>query len=257
MNYTFLRRGDRLPSAGVLQKLLNREGATLGADGIFGGHTESAVRAFQQSHHLIADGIVGQNTWPQVATGARLSIVDCIDVFDPSLMELEATDIERAGGQPILIGGACNGVEQIVTQVMMSASPGSVFLLRFHGHGAPGVAGISFGHGDIGYGERADIDLSNFHELQPVLARLGAAFGPYGNIQFMHCSTGGGANGRQLMKLIADATGVPVTAALQTQYGGGVATFKYEGPTFTAFPGGATLATWCASRPDFVPACFA
>ena len=67
----------------------------------------------------------------------------------------------------------------------------------------------------------------------------------------MHCSTGRGPNGRRLLQQIADGVGVPVTAALTDQLGGGVNTFKFEGPTFTAFPGGANLRSWCDSRPNF------
>jgi peptidoglycan hydrolase-like protein with peptidoglycan-binding domain len=44
-------------------------------DAIFGPITEAAVRAFQQSHGLQVDGIVGDQTWPrlivQVAEGSR------------------------------------------------------------------------------------------------------------------------------------------------------------------------------------------
>jgi hypothetical protein len=250
MNYTDLRRGDKLPSVGVLQKLLNRTGASLVPDGEFGQKTETAVRVFQRAHRLNPDGIVGKDTWPRLATGSNLRIVDCIDVFDPSLFNLEAQDVGKAGGNPILIGGMCNGVEAVVSAIV-SASAGGVFLLRFHGHGAPGVAGVSFGQGAIGWGERADIDLSNFATLRPALARLRSIFGPYGNVQFMHCSTGSGPNGRRLLQSIADTLGVPATAALQTQYGGGVATFKYEGPTYTALTGGAVLRGWCRALPDF------
>jgi hypothetical protein len=251
MNYTFLRRGDQLPAVGVLQKLLNRGEAKLVADGIFGPHTEAAVREFQRVRHMGVDGIVGKDTWPRVSAGANLRILDCIDVFDPSLLQLEATDIKRAGGNPMLIGGACNGVAEAVNLILRAAGAGTVFLLRFHGHGAPGVAGVSFGQGEIGWGERADIDVANFNTLQPTLARLRPIFSDYGNVQFMHCETGSGTKGRRLLQLIANTLGVPATAALHIQYGGGLDTFKFEGPTFTALPGGGSLGTWCRSLPDF------
>ena len=37
-----------------------------GADGMFGPHTERAIRAFQQTRLLFADGIVGDNTWTEI-----------------------------------------------------------------------------------------------------------------------------------------------------------------------------------------------
>lgn len=42
MNHPYLRQGDRLPAVGVLQKLLNRAGALLQADGIFGLRTKGS-----------------------------------------------------------------------------------------------------------------------------------------------------------------------------------------------------------------------
>ena len=52
MNYTDLREGDRLPMVGVLQHLLNRTGASLVADGVFGARTLAAVKAFQRPRGL-------------------------------------------------------------------------------------------------------------------------------------------------------------------------------------------------------------
>jgi hypothetical protein len=250
-NYTLLRRGDNLPAVGVLQKLLNRGGAGLVVDGDFGSRTQTAVTNFQRPRGLNPDGAVGQNTWPRVSANANLPIMDCIDIFDPSLSNLERRDIIAAGGNPILLGGMSNGVEQAV-QLIVNHAPGNVFLLRFHGHGAPGVAGFSFGQGGAGFGHRADVDPQNLAIMLPILGRLRQIFGPYGCIQFMHCSTGAGANGRNVLTRIANATGVPVSAGVQTQLGGGTSTFKFEGPTVTAIPGGGTLQSWAASRPDFV-----
>jgi hypothetical protein len=251
MNYAYLKSGDRIPAVGVLQKLLNRTGENLVSDGVFGSKTKAAVQKFQRARGLGADGIVGKNTWPRVAANANLSIVDCIDVFDQNLLNMEARDIRRAGGNPILIGGMSNGIEQAVNDIVR-ASGNNVFLLRFHGHGASGVAGISDGHGlNDGIDHRSSIDNANVARLVPILTRLARIFGPYGNVQFMHCSTGRGASGRSLLQNIANAIGVPVTAAVRDQLGGGVATFKFEGATYTAFPRGANLRSWSTGRQNF------
>ncbi|WP_162267458.1 peptidoglycan-binding domain-containing protein, partial [Clostridium botulinum] len=34
-----------------------------GADGVFGDSTVTAIKAFQRDCHLVADGIVGKETW--------------------------------------------------------------------------------------------------------------------------------------------------------------------------------------------------
>lgn len=254
MTYPLLRQGDTLPAVGVLQKLLNRTGARLVSDGIFGQRTKAAIVEFQRPRSLSSDGVVGQNTWPRLAAGTNnLAILDCIDVFDPDLLSLEASDIRRVGGNPLLIGGMSNGVEQAIMDISRAASAGSVFLLRFHGHGAPGVAGISDGQGEIAGEHLSSIHTGNLARLRQIVSRLRPIFGPYGCVQFMHCSTGRGPNGRRLLSTIANELGVPVTAGVINQLGGGLATFRFEGPTFTAVSGGGSLREWCSRLPDFAP----
>lgn len=250
MSYVYLRPGDRLPAVGVLQQLLNRGGARLRVDGVFGARTRAAVEAFQRQRGLGVDGIVGEQTWPRISAGAGLGIVDCVDVFDPDLMRQEVHDIRRVGGNPIVIGGMSNGVEQAVMDISRAAPLGSLFLLRFHGHGAPGNAGISDGQGLVPGEHRTSIHTGNLAQVLPLVGRLRFLFGPFGCVQFMHCSTGQGPAGRQLLRSIVNELGVPATAGTVTQYGGGVATFRFEGPTFTAVPGGKTLETWCARLPS-------
>jgi hypothetical protein len=252
MSYPYLQQGDLLPAVGVLQKLLNRTGAGLTPDGDFGPATKAAVQSFQRPRRLGMDGKVGQITWPRIVAGERgLRVVDCVDIFDPSLMSLEATDIRQAGGNPVVLGGMSNGVEQAIAQILGAVPAGSVFLLRFHGHGASGVAGVSDGQGGINGEHFSSIHTGNIAALRPILARLRRIFSPYGCVQFMHCSTGRGAAGRQLLSAIARELGVPVSAAVVDQFGGGLTTFRYEGRAHTALPTGGSLRDWCARLPDF------
>jgi GH25 family lysozyme M1 (1,4-beta-N-acetylmuramidase) len=45
------------------QKLLDKHGAHIHADGDFGQHTKDAVKTFQRAEHLPTDGVVGKRTW--------------------------------------------------------------------------------------------------------------------------------------------------------------------------------------------------
>ncbi|MBD0711030.1 MULTISPECIES: penicillin-insensitive murein endopeptidase [unclassified Streptomyces] len=56
-------KGNRGSDVVALQYLLDGQGAQLTADGVFGAGTDTAVRSFQSSHGLGADGIVGPQTW--------------------------------------------------------------------------------------------------------------------------------------------------------------------------------------------------
>ena len=59
-----LKRGAKGNITKLLQeKLVSLGYNTNGVDGIFGVGTEKAVISFQKSNGLVADGIVGQNTW--------------------------------------------------------------------------------------------------------------------------------------------------------------------------------------------------
>ena len=58
-----LRKGSKGKEVKTLQRLLNAFGSNLAVDGDFGSKTDSALRTYQKSNNLEADGICGQNSW--------------------------------------------------------------------------------------------------------------------------------------------------------------------------------------------------
>ena len=80
--YPTVRRGSRSTYVLILQDALNALGYTnRPLDGIFGGGTENAVRAFQRAVSLTADGICGCNTWKKL-TAASVGIGRTRTVID-------------------------------------------------------------------------------------------------------------------------------------------------------------------------------
>ena len=61
-----LRRGSNSDAVGELQQLLRKKGFGLAIDNDFGAATELAVKQFQASAKLTADGIVGAETWAKL-----------------------------------------------------------------------------------------------------------------------------------------------------------------------------------------------
>ena len=80
--YPVVRRGSISTYVLIAQDDLNTLGyRTGGLDGIFGARTEEAVRNYQRSRGLTADGIVGCNTWRSlqedvVGTGRTSTTLD-------------------------------------------------------------------------------------------------------------------------------------------------------------------------------------
>jgi peptidoglycan hydrolase-like protein with peptidoglycan-binding domain len=64
-----LRYGSTGESVKTLQQQLNSSGYSLTADGAFGSNTLAAVKSFQSSKGLTADGIVGPLTWSSLGSG--------------------------------------------------------------------------------------------------------------------------------------------------------------------------------------------
>ncbi|MDQ3569225.1 MAG: peptidoglycan-binding protein [Actinomycetota bacterium] len=73
----------------IIQHLLNFHGGNVNVDGVFGPHTDAAVRDFERSQNLTIDGIVGNVTWEslvvQVASGNHGDAVKAVQSAFPQL----------------------------------------------------------------------------------------------------------------------------------------------------------------------------
>jgi len=74
-----VKRGSTGPAVRAVQDQINfrngKNGHTLTVDGVYGGKTQAAVRAFQRAmaaevHGFVVDGIVGVQTWQALVTEA-------------------------------------------------------------------------------------------------------------------------------------------------------------------------------------------
>lgn len=62
-----LKKGDKGEGVKELQLLLKAKGFSCGStDGVFGERTELAVKAFQNTHKIEVDAVVGQVTWSKL-----------------------------------------------------------------------------------------------------------------------------------------------------------------------------------------------
>jgi len=108
---TTLRHGDRSQAVLMLQKNLNRNGASLVPDGHYGDATEAAVRAYQVKVGLVADGIAGTKTQTSLAGSdcAQLlrnsDLVAAAERLDVPLASIYAVNEVESKGKGFLDNG--------------------------------------------------------------------------------------------------------------------------------------------------------
>jgi hypothetical protein len=83
-----------------------------------------------------------------LSAGTPYCLIGANDIYDPR-HDWVTPDSVR-GRHWIATGGMSNGVAQVVNDVMRQAhETGSIALLRFYGHGAPGLTGVTGGTGGM------------------------------------------------------------------------------------------------------------
>ena len=108
-----LRRGDRGREVVDLQTRLQALGfdlASRGIDGVFREGTERAVRAFQQSLGLLADGLVGPITWREVVEAGYRPGVRLLYLRQPPFRGADVVELQRMLDDLGFDPGAVNGL---------------------------------------------------------------------------------------------------------------------------------------------------
>ena len=108
-----LRRGDRGREVVDLQTKLQALGFDLGnrgIDGVFGPVTEKAVRAFQQSTSVLADGEVGWPTWDEIVEAGYRPGRRMIYLRQPPFRGADVMELQRMLNDLGFDPGAVNGL---------------------------------------------------------------------------------------------------------------------------------------------------
>lgn len=280
---------DTGPCVVALQILLNRHwrATRVLVDGIFGPLTESAVKEFQRQKGLEPVGIFDWRAWEQLAARDGYNIISANDIYDPLHQAYAPPELQRSGY--IATGGMSGGVLQIINDIRQSASrQGSIVLLRFHGHGRPGLMGVSGGSGSMrdsqgepiyrdvsgqelprsqrptnrwgqlvmGDHERDQTTISNetFQAIEQQLRTLRSYFTSFGSIELHGCKVGRGPAGRRLLTSIASTLNLPASAGIGQQTFGLRTALRFEGRVETVYPSGRSLRSWARQAAQSTPA---
>jgi hypothetical protein len=248
------------PRAVALQMLLNRRrprGMVLKVDGHYGPRTAESVQAFREEAMRtsgpgnLADGPV----WQALLRDANLEIVEAVDISDPMLLEFVVPAVSP-WTSPIETGGMSNGVVQVMHDIANRVKdPKKLLLVRFHGHGAPGLAAVSHGKRSIFPGanpfrEHTVLSPEVVRQIRPELEKMAPLMGDFGFVELHACKVARGPGGAQLLRDLAGVWNCPVSAAIDSQAAEGKSNFLLTGEVVTAYPGGADLKTWARTRKE-------
>lgn len=112
-SYPVVKSGSSGTAVKLAQCKLRTSGATITADGVFGSKTAAAVSAFQRSHGLKGDGVVGAHTWTALlAQGSSPTLKSGSRGADVTRLQQAL----RASGQSLSVDGVFgSGTARAVT----------------------------------------------------------------------------------------------------------------------------------------------
>jgi hypothetical protein len=242
----------------LLQVLLNRRGAGLTVDGVFGPRTRRAVSDARARAFGRPGPDADPDLWMVLFAEQNLCGIDAFDMGEERFVP-GTRIVASAGSRVVETGAMCNGVEAVVQGIVArTRPPGSLGVLRTWGHGNLG-RWLSFTVGEvvdttienptlgaaIAAERRSYIDPDNFDEMSPVLVPVRRCFADVAIYEHHGCSLGRIPATRRMMERLSRLWNVPVTVAMGTQripYTAAHA-LRFQGQTFTAYPGG-TLRSW-------------
>jgi hypothetical protein len=252
-----VRIGDRGPRVVLLQVLLNRKGAGLKVDGVFGQHTQKAVVNARTRFFNSPGPVADPDLWMSLFDEQDLCAIDAFDMGEARFAN-GATIVRSAGSHVVQTGAMCDGVPEVVKGIVNQTTPrGSLALLRTWGHGNRGHW-LSFTVGEvvktsehdpvlgkaIAAETRSYVNLENFHSMVPVLAPVGDCFDRVGIYEHHGCSLGSVHTTCEMMRKLAALWDVPVTVAFGLQYipTNAPTALRFQHRTDTFYPGGSAHA---------------
>lgn len=130
VSHKTIKKGDRGDEVKLMQKSLLSLGYSLpryGADGDFGSETETAVKAFQKDHGLVADGICGPKTWAALDEAVKKA-EDTPATTDPDYEVKYKVYVVKPGDTLIKIAIAHRTTSQALALVNGLSNPNRIFV---------------------------------------------------------------------------------------------------------------------------------
>lgn len=250
--------GERSPRVTLLQILLNSHacadagGQRLTVDGVYGQKTRAALASATKLMRV--GDPTGAVATPELVKAmlkdVDLTVITSVDLGDPNL-QADVDVFKKDGNVPILLGGMCNGLQEMIRSVTARARPGRVAELRFDGHGNLG-RWLTISVGSIAHLPKAEyqqiekeinsyISATNFDQVSRLIAPLRTVFAPFGFVEHLGCTLGAVAGTRGMLKKLANLWGVPIRVGVKTQP---IGTVTVVGQDFVAYPKSLDLRSW-------------